>query len=744
MYVSMLLLLLSICIVSALEPWCVCVCFFLKVYTRTHSLCSLSLSFFLFFISFFSFSCCRDCFVVGVLVRGRSMKVVTWNMAGINNNPFEYWSSEEGSRMQKIQQYMEEFVDGQGIGETLKIETIFPPENLSALLEATRKANTQYISWKIDEKVFTYIGTLYDRLQNLTVNQLIKGPDDKTMACMNDTRRFSRPDSVTSNRPTVVNQAKFNPNSWYKDWLTFMFTARSSSPGKTPQPPVLDVQNKKLKALQSAAKSEEKSEDISDEGLWIGTLTDLLMLGIFDATLILGMKKSGVPKWMDCKMGSVEEAKKKKEEKLMQILDGYEKADVIFLQEVSQSIMKILKEKTRETTFRVQTTDQNPESNQMTAVLIKHSLVIPYSLNLLPTKKTLLGTTAVEVKIKGGKGQPDVKYVLASVHSKTEDAYKTVRALKNLALHNSSQRIIIGIDSNANPENGQYTPGVFNYQVTELQLHTGWTNTALKRSYTTYKQRSFIQSQVNKSCTSKETRNVNVGAQNDCCVKDFILWGNVGHNHFNPRLEVSCELANTDTPYVWVGNQLLPTESFPSDHVIVTCEVPDVVESQSDEVIQEAIRRHEAKDWSVRSNLLSLPMLYSSSSVSPGESVSRSDLIRALGISSRFVDHVLAQCADIDGTLEIDSHDNVICHTTVELEGHSVPLTIQLHNLHPFVVPMIKIDNVNVEDYFEKVLGIPLDDSMMSRTRWSVLSTPQTLVKWIQEASADGLTGKLE
>ena len=146
-----------------------------------------------------------------------SLKVVSWNIAAINNNPFEYWITHEDEAYNKLMLDVQEFIESPG-EKDVTVSEVFTSEmwaELKALLLAEK--------WDADavEKLW---------LEDFSKRKIIAG-------FMKDTRlgekRFaSMPDRVTNTINTAdtgkAHAAPPHPHRWPASGATPAFPAGCS------------------------------------------------------------------------------------------------------------------------------------------------------------------------------------------------------------------------------------------------------------------------------------------------------------------------------------------------------------------------------------------------------------------------------------------------------------------------------------------------------------------------------------
>ena len=153
--------------------------------------------------------------------RSDVLKLVTWNIAAINNNPFEYWITHEDAAYNKLMADVQSFIDAPGARD-VAVSTVFTPA-MWAELKALMVAQ----GWPgIDDVAARWEAEYAPR-------KIVSGfMKDKTLG---DKRLASMPDRITNtintrrgvrNRPTVINCFAGDMTTtakWWANWKDFMF-----------------------------------------------------------------------------------------------------------------------------------------------------------------------------------------------------------------------------------------------------------------------------------------------------------------------------------------------------------------------------------------------------------------------------------------------------------------------------------------------------------------------------------------
>eukprot|EP01062_Namystynia_karyoxenos_P039745 TRINITY_DN288_c0_g1_i2.p1 TRINITY_DN288_c0_g1~~TRINITY_DN288_c0_g1_i2.p1 ORF type:complete len:645 (+),score=256.71 TRINITY_DN288_c0_g1_i2:92-1936(+) len=254
---------------------------------------------------------------------GTEVRAVTWNVAAINNNPFEYWIT-GGDDYNQLLQRVAEFVTNPGAAD-VPVSQVFTPEMWASLRHLMTgvegwEGKLDYVSqrWAADfssRKIVS--GFLRD--SSLGKKRLASMPDRVT-----NTIRLS---NGTTYRPTVINCYAGDLGSmdkWFEQWTKFFFTGLDG--GKRPVDVLPPIKRSKYPAVTE--EEEANSQPLS-----------LLAQAIFDAILVHMVNKVS-PKWQDIRREMCAALNQGKDTRILGILaDQYSSAHVIFLQEAAGSLV---------------------------------------------------------------------------------------------------------------------------------------------------------------------------------------------------------------------------------------------------------------------------------------------------------------------------------------------------------------------------------------------------------------------
>lgn len=261
--------------------------------------------------------------------QGSSLSTLTWNIAAINNNPFEYWLTHPDAAYDKLMEDVQNFVEAPGDLD-VKVGTVFTPamfEELDALMTAQ--------GWEAAEPAAAAYKELAERT---IIAGFLKDAD------LGSKRLMSMPDRMTNTidvagggivyRPTVISSFDGDMSSvdtWWASWKDFHFTNKLSLPGKKGAEPTSKLPCELLTKIPRA-----KYPALSEEEEAMSVRLQTICLAIFDALLVHMLNTlSPGGKWIQMKRDILEALLHKKTEKTLGVLSAsYPTTDVLFLQEV--------------------------------------------------------------------------------------------------------------------------------------------------------------------------------------------------------------------------------------------------------------------------------------------------------------------------------------------------------------------------------------------------------------------------
>eukprot|EP00466_Bigelowiella_natans_P017169 jgi/Bigna1/142780/aug1.73_g17488 len=157
-----------------------------------------------------------------VLPMETTVRVATWNIAAINNNPFEFWITNKDPHYDILMSSVQRFINDPGAMD-VEVAEVFTPKMLNEL-----RFEMQKMGWQgVDEAITTFHKEFKPRK---IVSDFLKDPTlgAKRLISMPDriTNTLNLPNGQKLHRPTVINcyAGYFDSvESWWRQWKKFMF-----------------------------------------------------------------------------------------------------------------------------------------------------------------------------------------------------------------------------------------------------------------------------------------------------------------------------------------------------------------------------------------------------------------------------------------------------------------------------------------------------------------------------------------
>jgi len=499
---------------------------------------------------------------------GRKLAITTWNIAAINNNPFEYWITyKENPEYEKLMINIENFLENPG-DEDVPVKDVFTEEMFTKL-----DSRLTGVGWT---SVRSYWESDFQNRQ--IVSGFLKDP------VLGSKRLASMPDRITNTinvegvegqvfRPTVINMYGGDLSTldmWWAAWEKFMFDDKLTFKGRD------GIESKiPYEMLQKIKKA--KYPDITEQEEKDSLPLQTMCGAIFDAILVHMMNTvtTSPDVWQDLKKTMVENLNQKKVPHTLLILQStYGDADIITLQEVSSSFVDQARASKLGKMFHiVSPTELDAVRDQNSVIFLKKEL--------FPTGPGVEITKLVEdafpkdVKVPVANGDilaitATNKYgldlVVASFHGDTNglatkpvvDAIvKAIKSDSTLKNH----RLVFGMDANTyeNAKPGKQQDVLdFAKDVVSHGLTSCWGDEPNPSNYTTYNARTFLQPQLNKACKSTEKRE-----KGDVNPKDFIIFP-------KSDFKVVTTWKDNTGKKEYIEDMAFPTLEFPSDHGLLS------------------------------------------------------------------------------------------------------------------------------------------------------------------------------
>jgi len=504
--------------------------------------------------------------LAAMAVSKRALQVTSWNIAAINNNPFEYWITyDENPDYDRIMTKIEAFLESPG-DEDVPVSAVFTEEMFSDLEKRMDGVGWDNVRsyWDNDFKNRKIVsGFMKDKL--LGSKRLASMPDRIT-----NTINVAGSDEPVC-RPTVINMYNGdlgNLQLWYAAWMEFMFD--------TP----LTIQNKDgtntgpvYKMLQPIKKS--KYPDITAAEEKVSLPLQTMCGAIFDAILVHMMNTVSEPAvWQSLKKTMVENLNRLKVPHTLDILEStYRPSDIITLQEVSASFIDQARRRSLGQHFWIVSPgDLDAVRDQNSVIFLKKET--------FPAGPSAEITAIVENSFEGDAEVPiargdilaitatdrdGIPFVIASFHGDTNGlATKPVLSaiMKAMSMDSTltTHQLVFGLDANtyekAKPGKQQDVLEWGEHFVS-YGLTSCWGDKPNPSNYTTFNSRTYLQPQLNKACKKSDKR-----ANGDVNPKDFILFGK---KDFKVTRTWKDNTGNKD----YIEGMAFPTLKFPSDHGVL-------------------------------------------------------------------------------------------------------------------------------------------------------------------------------
>lgn len=511
------------------------------------------------------------------------LSVASWNIAAINNNPFEYWLTiDDNPNYNELMIKVEQFIDNPTDETDIPVSQIFTHD----MFDELESRMTKVAGWESIREFW-----VSDYSQRKIVTEFLKDTS------LGDKRLASMPDRITNTinihvedpkdgtstacRPTVINMYDGDLSTlqkWWSEWQKFMFEDALSIRDPKTSSIKHDIPFQMLKPIPQS-----KYPSITDEEERLSLPLQTLCCAIFDAILVHMMNTASSPSvWQRLKSDIVNSLNKQKIPNTLKILETtYGTSDIITLQEVSSSFIQQAKDSAilGARYHVIYPTDIDPARDQNSVILLKKSIFPDGSQEEVTDLATRSFDKGISVPVAKGDllaitavSNEGVPFVICSFHGDTnglatipvvDAVMKAIKGDVNGSPDTpdlSKHRLIFGLDANT------YETGVTNKKqgVTEfgehystLGLNSCWGSIPDPKNYTTFNARTYLQPQLNKACKSTDKR-----AYGDINPKDFILFR-------KDDFIVSKTWKDNTGDGTYTENMAFPTLDFPSDHGIL-------------------------------------------------------------------------------------------------------------------------------------------------------------------------------
>ncbi len=503
------------------------------------------------------------------------IRCASWNIAAINNNPFEYHIHDKDKLYSKLMKNVENFIIKPG-NKDITIEECLPNKFINDLKKLM-----------INEKWDGVKETIYqwnnDFKKRKIINEFLK---DKSIGLK---RLVSMPDRITNTintinkgtiyRPSVISSFNSNIKSkehWWSLWKSYMFENKIKIKYKK------EITTKRVCELLNKISS-SKYPALSKKEELISLPLQTLCLAIFDC-IILHILNTVLPiTWQNLKDKMINSNIKNKNNRIIDIIIGeYKNIDVFFLQEVAAKFIDLCKNNTNiKKRFHILYPENlDSKRDQNSIILASKKLFnvnnakeitseIIAKLNEKDNNKIQDGDLFT-IMVKLNKTHESI--VLASFHGDT-NGLSTIPVITSInSILKSNIKFIFGLDANTYNMK-KNNKNISNYlQVKEFinvcnqfNLQTCWGYPKNWKLFnTTGTARTFLQPQLNKAI-KMINRHKKGYANPDFNPKDFIIFYK---NQF--YIESNSTIKDNTGKKIYNENTCFPTLEFPSDHAIIS------------------------------------------------------------------------------------------------------------------------------------------------------------------------------
>jgi len=492
------------------------------------------------------------------------VQAVTWNMAAINNNPFEYWITHDDKTYNKLMEDVSAFINDPGARD-VEVQEVFTDAMYDDLEQEMNRAGWQGLA-----EVRQWWETEYKHRK--IISEFIKDPviGKKRLASMPDryTNTINTVDGSTVMRPTVINCFEGDLSSipqWWLEWKKFVFHTSVTVQGRN------GVSTKAVKDMLSPIRhAKYPAITLKEEAVSIPLQT---MAGaVFDAILVHMLNELAPGKWESLRSDMCEKLNKKKNHRTVEILETtYRGVDIQFLQEVAGQFISVANANTLGSKlFDVHyPAALDGDRDQNSLILLKKGTFTDVKEvtdeikdHYASTFNEPLGISAGDLFAMTCRRKSDgTPFLLASFHGDTNGllTIPTVKAVSSFAASAlSDHKLLFGMDANTyeGPKSDQQGVVAFAQFYTAAGLNSCYGPNPNPKNYTTFHARTYLQPQLNKAIrfTEKDDK----GDKNP---KDFIVF-------FNKDFKVLATRKDNTGRGKYVEGMVFPTLAFPSDHGI--------------------------------------------------------------------------------------------------------------------------------------------------------------------------------
>ena len=499
------------------------------------------------------------------MLEDQCLSAVSWNVAAVNNNPFEYWIQYFDDSYDCFMRLVEEFM--QDDSKDFPVFQIFTDAMFDELLHelsvinADNVGNLEYF-WR------------HEYRNRMAIREFLK---DKTLGSK---RLISMPDRITNTifleggglrmRPTVINAygegGLESIQAWWPKWKAFIFETRVDIADGGPRSDQHLLVSELISPLSRA-----KYPAISVEEQAVSVALQHLCLAIMDAILIHIVNTVAGGCWEEIRRALCEVLITEKNSRICSILaSACPDANVIFLQEAAASFAQNVRqhEFLNERFVLVQPDDMDGKRNQNSLILVDRARfdmrtsvdVTAHVLGLSDGRWAAAGDLFV-VSITDFDQR---RWLLASFHGDSNGlmTQPLLCAIDTAArsLFNG-HTLLVGLDANTHSHATAFHQSLQSFVdfLADKRMTSIWGPSPSPELATTCSSRTYLQTQLNKA-----TPYTNRAAAANRGLKDWIL------AYEGQVLGVMDAARDNTGRRIFLEGVVFPSTDFPSDHAIVS------------------------------------------------------------------------------------------------------------------------------------------------------------------------------
>lgn len=496
--------------------------------------------------------------------------LASWNIAAINNNPFEYWMTHPDRRYNALMTGFMGTIEDPGERDR-PVHQVFTDGMWEELKAEMEGAGFEGVA-ACDEK-------WSDLRERRIVSQFMKDKDigAKRLASMPDriTNSISLAGGGVAYRPSVINGFRSAPmgsvHEWWPLWLSFFF--RSPLTVKEGNPPVLP--SALLRPIRRA-----KYPAITEAEEAISIPLSCLCIAVFDAILVHLLSEIQ-PDWEEIRHSICHGLGDNKLPRTLEILEQhYADRHVIFLQEAPAAAVGAVEEHALGGRFAaLAPPDADASRDQNSIILLNKEFfrvdsVVDHTASVWASfGDARVPCAAGDILCVAAAAVDGAEYLLLSFHGDTNGlATLPLMAAATKVLHRLREekpqlRAVFGLDGNTYSRGDaggkRLCLANFHDAVTSMGLSTCWGAQPDPAHFTTFHARTYLQTQLNKACALED-----IEERGDANLKDHIV--------FDSGTWEGGAASRDNTgrgPGQFEDGMVFPTLTFPSDHAILSVEL---------------------------------------------------------------------------------------------------------------------------------------------------------------------------